>query len=171
MKNIVLTGFMGTGKTAVGRELSYILGRKLVDVDSEIEKSRGIKIDEIFRDLGEEHFRNIETEMITKIAREKHLVISTGGGAVLREENMRALRENGIIFCLSAGPLTVLKRTVRNSDRPLLRGDDPMKKIIELMDYRKPFYEKAGIMIDTENKNPLQVAEEIAEIYNAEVKS
>jgi shikimate kinase len=161
---------MGTGKTAVGRELSYILSMKLVDVDSEIEKSRGIKIDEIFRDLGEEQFRNIETGMIRQIISGSHLIISTGGGAVLREENMQALRENGIIFCLHAGPETILQRTARSAERPLLNVDDPMKKIIGLMARRKPFYEKAGIMIDTENKNPLQVAEEIAEIYNAEAE-
>ena len=170
MKNIILTGFMGTGKTVVGKELSDILSMKLIDVDSEIEKSCGMKIGDIFRDLGEEQFRNIETEMIRKIANERHSIISTGGGAVIREENMQVLRENGIIFCLCAGPGTVLKRTARSSERPLLKVDDPMKKIIDLMYYRKPFYEKAGIMIDTENKNPLQIAEEIAEIYNAEVE-
>src|SRR5512147_1167363 len=102
MKNIILTGFMGTGKTVVGREISRLLNMRLVDVDSEIEESRKMKITDIFRDFGEPHFRDIETEMIRKLARTENTVISTGGGAVLREENMEALRERGVIFCLWA---------------------------------------------------------------------
>ncbi len=165
MKNIVLTGFMGTGKTAVGRELSRLLSMRLVDIDAEIEKSREMSINDIFRDFGEKCFRDIETDMIRKFAKEKNLIISTGGGAVLREENMAVLRENGMIFCLDACPATILKRTARNEDRPLLKVDDPMAKIKELMSLRRPYYEKAGRLIDTEGKTPLQIAEEIAEIF------
>jgi shikimate kinase len=165
MKNIVLTGFMGTGKTEVGKELSRILAMRLVDVDSEIEKGEGMKINDIFSRFGEEYFRDIETEMIKKISRERNLIISTGGGAVLREENMEALRENGIVFCLNAKPETILKRTSLSGNRPLLKVDNPRGKVEELLGYRRPFYEKAGIMIDTEEKTPLQIAEEIAEVY------
>jgi shikimate kinase len=161
MKNIVLTGFMGTGKTEVGRELSRLLGMPVVDIDREIEKSEGSTINEIFSRRGEEYFRELETAIIHRVASGHGCIISTGGGAVLREENIRALQGSGIIFCLTANPATILQRTEGDDDRPLLRCEDRKTKITELLDQRKPFYEKAGIIIDTEDKTPLQVAEEI----------
>jgi len=161
MKNIVLTGFMGTGKTAVGKELSRMLTMKLVDIDTEIEKSEKMSINDIFRNLGEQRFREIETGMIKKFAIQKNLIISTGGGAVLREENMAALRENGIIFCLNAFPETILKRTSGSSERPLLKVENPLSRIEDLLKLRMPFYKDAGITIDTEGKTPLQIAAEI----------
>jgi shikimate kinase len=163
MKNIVLTGFMGTGKTAVSAELARLTGFAQVDLDSEIEKSAGITITEIFAGMGEPRFRDMETGEILKVSTRKDVIISPGGGAVMREENMRALRENGIIVCLSATPETILKRTSVNEDRPLLRVEDPLKKIKELLALRKPYYEKADITVDTEGKTPLEVAEEILE--------
>jgi shikimate kinase len=161
MKNIVLTGFMGTGKTAVGRELSRLLNMKLIDVDTEIEKSRQMTINEIFKQFGELRFREIETEMIRKLSERKDVIISTGGGAVLRQENVDVLREHGIIVCLMATPETILKRTSHSSHRPLLEVEDPFGKIKELLDFRRPFYEKADIMIDTDGRTPRQIAEEI----------
>jgi shikimate kinase len=163
MKNIVLTGFMGTGKTAVGRELSRLLSMQLIDVDAEIEAGQKMTINEIFQRFGEKYFRDLETETIRRIVAGNNLIISTGGGAVLREENMEALRENGIVFCLDAHPETILERTNRSEDRPLLRTEDPMAKIKELLNFRRPFYKKAGTLIDTEGKTPLQIAEEIVE--------
>jgi shikimate kinase len=161
MKNIVLTGFMGTGKTAVGRELSRLLNMKLINVDTEIEKSRQMTINEIFKQFGELRFREIETEMIRKLSERKDVIISTGGGAVLRQENVDVLREHGIIVCLMATPETILKRTSHSSHRPLLEVEDPFGKIKELLDFRRPFYEKADIMIDTDGRTPRQIAEEI----------
>jgi shikimate kinase len=163
MKNIVLTGFMGTGKTAVGKELARILDMKLIDVDMEIESSRQMTINKIFEEFGEPVFREIETDMIKKVSRNKQVIISTGGGAVLKRENMETLRETGIIVCLMASPETILRRTGSSNDRPLLHVENPLKKIKELMDFRKPYYEKADIVIETEGKTPLQIAEEIVE--------
>jgi len=163
MKNIVLTGFMGTGKTAVGKELARLLDVKLIDVDTEIEKSEKMAINEIFKQFGEPKFRDIETEMIKKISKKKNVIISTGGGVVLKQENMDTLRKTGIIVCLMATPETILKRTGNSNDRPLLKVENPFKKINELLNFRKPFYEKADIMIDTEHKTPLQITEEIME--------
>jgi shikimate kinase len=156
---------MGTGKTAVGKELSRLLNMRLVDVDSEIEENRKMKITDIFKNFGEPYFRDIETEMIRKLARTKNTVISTGGGAVLRAENMEVLRETGVIFCLCADPETIISRTGGSKDRPLLNVEDPLAKINELLRTRMPFYEKAGIIIDTNGKTPLEVAEEIADIF------
>jgi len=170
MKNIVLTGFMGTGKTAVGMELERLLNMKLIDVDTEIEKSEKITINEIFKQFGEPRFREIETEMIRKLSYQKNVVISTGGGAVLKQENMEILRQNGVIVCLIATPETILNRTSKSNDRPLLKVEDPFAKINELLNFRRPFYEKADIMIDTENKTPLQIAEEIIEKVRVDSK-
>ena len=163
MKNIILTGFMGSGKTAVGWELSRLLNMKLIDVDTEIEKSEKITINEIFKQFGEPRFREIETEMIRKLSESKNAIISTGGGAVLKQENMDILRKNGVIICLTALPETILQRTSNNNDRPLLQVENPLEKIKELLNFRKPFYQKADVMIDTEGKSPLQIAEEIIE--------
>lgn len=163
MKNIILTGFMGTGKTAVGKELSRLLAMTLIDVDTEVEKSQKMTINEIFKEFGEQRFREIETGMIKTVSENRKVIISTGGGAVLKQENMDILRGNGIIVCLTATPETILQRTSNNSDRPLLQVENPFKKINDLLQSRKPYYEKADIMIDTEDKTPLQIAEEIIE--------
>lgn len=163
MKNIVLTGFMGVGKTEVGRELSTILGWKLIDVDDEIVKSKKMSINEIFSRFGEPAFRDMETEMIKKVSRKKNVIISTGGGAVLRQENMEFLKTGGVVVCLTARPETILKRTSRNRERPLLQVEDPLQRIHDLLESRGPFYEKADIMIDTEGKSPFGIAGEILE--------
>lgn len=155
---------MGTGKTAVGRELSAMLGMQLIDIDAEIERSQKMTINDIFKDYGESRFREIESETIKRFSEEKNLIISTGGGAVLKKENMDNLRINGTIFCLSASPNAILERIKTSEDRPLLKVADPLAKIRELLDYRRPFYQEAGTMIETEGKTPMQIAEEIAEI-------
>lgn len=161
MKNIVLTGFMGAGKTSVSAELARLTGFARVEVDEEIERSAGMTIPEIFSKCGEPGFREMETAEIKKVAGRRSAIISTGGGAVMKEENMQALRENGVIVYLRAEPHTVFERTSGNSDRPLLQVEDPLKKINELLALRKPYYERADIIVDTDDKNPREVAEEI----------
>ena len=154
---------MGVGKTEVGRELSAILGWKVIDVDDEIVKSQKMSINEIFRRSGEPAFRDMETEMIRKISQKRNVIISTGGGAVLRQENRELLKTHGVVVCLIARPETILERTSRNRERPLLQVEDPLQRIQDLLEARKPFYEKADIMIDTEGKSPLSIAQEILE--------
>ena len=164
MKNIVLAGFMGTGKTAVSTELARLTGYNNVDIDEEIEKTAGMSIPDIFEKFGEKHFRDLETEEIKKVCKGRNLIISLGGGAVMRDENMQALREGGIIVCLVAEPETILQRTGNDTNRPLLQVEDPLKKINELLTLRKPYYERADEMVQTDSKSPLEVAEEILEI-------
>ena len=167
MRNIVLTGFMGTGKTAVGKILSQKLGFILIDADAEIEREQKTTIADIFNRLGEAAFRDMESAMIKRLSGLKKAVLSTGGGAVLRAENMDALRSNWIIVCLEATPETILSRTSTSKDRPLLQVADPLQKIRELYDLRRPYYEKADIIINTDDMGPLQVAEEIIKAVNS----
>jgi len=161
MRNVVLTGFMGTGKSEVGRILAHRLGHVLIDVDEEIEKEQKMKISDIFREFGEPAFRDIESAMIKILAERESAVISTGGGAVLRRENMDVLRNKGVIVCLTASVETIYDRTKRSKDRPLLKVDDPLGRIKELLALRQPHYEKADIIVDTEGKSPMTVADEI----------
>ncbi|KJU86304.1 shikimate kinase [Candidatus Magnetobacterium bavaricum] len=161
MKNIVLTGFMATGKTTVGCLLSDTLDRPLIDIDSEIETATKMKINEIFATHGEPHFRQLETEMAIKVSSLKGVIISTGGGIVLRQENMTYLRSNGYIVCLMATPEAILSRVAGTDDRPLLKVPNPLQKIYELLNFRRPLYEKADLVIDTDDKTPEMVVAEV----------
>lgn len=154
---------MGTGKTEVGRELSNILGWKTLDIDAEIIRKKGMTIPEIFSTEGEQTFRDIETDTIRESSQLRNVIISTGGGAVLRQENVDYLRQNGIIVCLLATPEEIFARTRSTNERPLLQVEDPLSRIRELLEVRRPFYEKADILVDTEKKTPRRIAEEIME--------
>lgn len=156
---------MGTGKTTISKILSRNLGLPLIDIDEEIEKHEGMTINEIFARFGETYFRDIESLIIKKISEMRGIIISTGGGSVLREENIKNLKKEGIIFCLMASPETIFKRTSSHDDRPLLKVPDPMSRIRELIDYRMPFYQKADFLIPTDNLEPEEVAEEIIRLW------
>jgi shikimate kinase len=157
MPNIILTGFMGSGKTTVGEVLSRRLDWPLIDMDTEIEREEEMKISEIFSTLGEPAFRDMETEMAEKLSTLNDVVISTGGGVVLRETNISHLRRNGRIICLMARPETVYERIKDNHDRPLLKGNDPMGKIHELLEFRMPYYRNADMIIDTDDLTPDEI--------------
>jgi len=161
MKNIVLTGFMGTGKTEVGKLLAKKLSYTFVDADTEIELQEKMPITEIFKRFGEPYFRDVESEVIKRLSKMERVVISTGGGAVLRNENVANLKRNGILICLQARPETIYERTKHDTSRPLLQVEDPLQRIKELLEIRRPYYEKADIMIETDNKTPEEVAQEI----------
>lgn len=164
--NIVLTGFMGTGKSAVARELAQLLGRAVVDIDAEIERKAGKSISAIFAESGEPHFRDIETEATREAVRSRKQIISTGGGVVLRRQNVEALRSSGMIFCLFATPEAILERTRANRDRPLLQTSDPLGRIREMLAARDPYYRgSCDHMIDTVGKTPKEVALEISEKF------
>lgn len=162
-KNIVLTGFMGTGKSEVGKTLARTLGYAFVDVDAEIEKRSRKTISAIFAAHGEAEFRRIETDVIRDLSGHQSSVIATGGGAVVSAENRAALRDGGTIVCLTAAVGTILHRVRGNDDRPLLKTENPEQRIRELLDARQPFYEQADIVVATDGKSPKEIAEEIIE--------
>jgi len=161
LKNIVLTGFMGTGKTEVGKILSERLSFKLIDSDNVIEQEQKMSITDIFRQQGEAVFRDIESDVIKRLSEMDSAVISTGGGVVLRQDNIKNLRKKGIIVCLTATAETILKRVQDNNDRPLLQVENPLQKINELLLVREPYYRNTDISIDTEGKGPEDIAREI----------
>jgi len=163
-RNIALVGFMGSGKTAVGKQLAKKCNLEFVDLDDLIEEKEGMKITQIFKDKGEPYFRKVEKEITVKTAKEKGLVIACGGGVVLDKENVSALKENGIVIYLKASLEVILERTKKYSHRPLLNVDNPKKKIEGLLEYRKSYYEQADHIIDTSNLNIDEVVNKILEV-------
>lgn len=160
--NIVLTGFMGTGKSKIGRRLAKELRMSYLDTDEFIEKREKDSISAIFRKRGEKYFRRLETKIVKEVALLDNYVISTGGGVVLREENIRVLKKNAFIICLLASPEVILERTKGDEKRPLLEVNNQKKRIGELLEFRKPYYEKADLKIDTSTLDSKKVVEEIA---------
>ena len=160
--NIALIGFMGTGKTAVGRVLAQKLNRRFVELDALIEKKAGKSIPEIFRQDGEIVFRELEIAVTKEVASGTNLVIACGGGIVLNRINIDRLRQQGIIVYLTATPAVILKRVSSDSHRPLLEVADRAQTIRQLLKLRRPFYEAAAdIKIDTTGLTIDSVAEEI----------
>jgi shikimate kinase len=161
--NIVLTGFMGTGKTAVGQALAKRLNRQLIEVDSKIEQMAGKSISDIFKDSGEIYFRELEIGAIKQAAAGKKQVIACGGGVVLNTINIDRLRETGVIINLAVSPQIILKRTSGNAgSRPLLNIQQPAERIRELLKFRKPFYDRAAdLIINTSKLNIDAVADKI----------
>ncbi len=150
-KNLVLIGFMGSGKSTVGRELHSRLGYELVDMDSVIEHREGRPITRIFEENGEDYFRDLETDLLREMAEDgQRKIISTGGGVVGREENRDLLRKLGYVVWLQAPVDVIHERTSRNRERPLLQTEDPLEKITTLLEKRKPWYaETAHLKVDT----------------------
>ncbi|MFH1367895.1 MAG: shikimate kinase [Elusimicrobiota bacterium] len=159
--NIVLTGFMGTGKSYVGMLLAKKLGWQFYDTDAMIEKDVGYSINEIFAKKGEPYFRDVESKAVRLVAILDKVVIACGGGVVLRKENMQELGKNGVVVCLTATPEKIYERTKYDTTRPLLKTDDPVLKIRELLDFRKEYYGKCGLIVDTSDITPEQVTEKI----------
>lgn len=151
-RNLVLIGFMGSGKTHIGRELHQHLGFPWIDMDQEIEKRTGLSIPTIFAEQGEPAFRELETKLLNELLQdgsEQH-IISTGGGVVTHEANRQILRKLGFVVWLKAPPEVILERTSRNRNRPLLNTPDPARKIQELLAVREPLYAStAHLRIDT----------------------
>lgn len=163
--NLILIGFMGTGKSTVGRFLAEKLNFAFVDIDEIIKRALGMDISEIFSRFGESRFRDIETEAVKAVAKKKGQVISTGGGVVLREENIVTLKKTGFLFCLTATEDVIFERLKYSKDRPLLQVSDPKSRIKELLLSRMPLYSKADYVIDTSSLSVREVTEIILKKY------
>ncbi|WP_010269940.1 shikimate kinase [Paenibacillus senegalensis] len=158
--NIVLVGFMGTGKSTVGKALAERLNWTFVDVDREIEAVEGKSIPVLFREKGEEYFRQSEQEQIARVMQGSRQIVSMGGGAVLREANRRAMAASGLVVALTASASTILERVKNDPDRPLLAGN-PEQKIAQLLKERKNAYQFADIHINTDELQVTEVVEAI----------
>jgi shikimate kinase len=162
--NIFLIGPMGSGKTAVGRHLAKVLHLEFHDSDAEIELRTGVDIPFIFEKEGESGFREREREVIDSLTRLQHVVIATGGGAVLLPENRERLAARGRVVYLNTGIEQQLERTRHGRQRPLLYTDDPETRLRELMAQRLPLYESiADIIVATDGRQVRAVADEIAQ--------
>ena len=162
--NIVLIGFMGAGKSTVAEYLSTMFAMEVVEMDQEIVKEEGMSIPDIFATYGEEYFRNCETELLKKMQSRKNVLISCGGGVVLRECNVEQMKKNGRVVLLTASPEEVYERVKDSDDRPVLAGRKNVKGIAELMEARREKYEAAAdIIVNTDHKTVLQVCEELVQ--------
>ena len=151
MKNIVLIGFMATGKTTIGRWLARRLKREFIDTDAEIERLTGKTVAQIFAGDGGVRFRSEEDLLVKRLAGREGLVIATGGGLVLNPDNLRLLKENGVLVALTASPEIIYNRVSSKKSRPLLLTGDIKNKIKELLRERENTYKTAEITIDTGN--------------------
>jgi len=167
MKNIILTGFMGTGKSSVGRRLAHELHVRFADTDDLIEKRAGMGINEIFAQFGEGHFRQLESAVIEELSSSAGMVISTGGGAIVNQSNLEMLKRKGIIICLTASVDAILSRIGNGDERPLLAKGDSREVVSGLLKLREPFYKKADFIIDTTEKSVGQVVKEVLKIADS----
>jgi len=159
--NIILIGFMGVGKSEVGKLLASRLGLVFTDCDDLIEKQEGQAISDIFSSKGEEHFRGLETKLINGLAGQDGLLLSTGGGMVLRAENVKLLKQMGPLVLLTAREEVILNRLKDTEDRPLLKGDKA-QSVKEILSKRDPVYNKvADLKVDTSDLTPEKAVEEI----------
>ena len=171
MPNIVLVGFMGTGKTSVGRRISKQLAMPLIDTDCVIEQDSGKVISDIFAAHDESYFRNLESAAVCKVSGLDNQVIATGGGIVLRESNLKLLKKNGIVFCLTASPETIWKRVRRSTHRPLIQTSRSLNEIRRMLADRAPYYARADHDIQTTGLSIYEVANRIVEIFQNAVHS
>lgn len=169
MKNVILIGFMGTGKSSCGRAIAQQLGYRLVDLDKEIEAKYDMPIPAMFQQYGEAWFRQREKEMVAHWSSQRNVVISTGGGTVKNPENVACLRKNGKIVCLQADVDTLVERTSKQGRRPVLDaraeklGGDRRAAIQSLLAERQEMYKDADLYVDTGLLSPLQVAVRVSE--------
>ena len=164
MENVALIGFMGTGKSSVGKLLASRLGVIFADLDAEIEAKCNMKIPQIFEKYGEDYFRAREKETVKEFASRKNTVIATGGGVVKDAENLKLLQESGLIIALTANADVIYERTLKEGERPLLDNLSKSKRkqrIKDLMEERKKLYENADYTVDTGELSPMQVVEDI----------
>ena len=170
LSNLVLTGFMGTGKSVLGRRVAAMARRPFLDMDAELERREGKSIAQIFAEDGEEAFRDAESALATEWGgTPMGSLIACGGGVVLREQNIQALGANGVLVGLTARPEVILERTSRTSKRPLLETSDREKRIRDLLAARAPLYAKIPLQIDTSDLDPHTLALRLLHLWTQTV--
>jgi shikimate kinase len=161
-KNLVLIGFMGTGKSTIGFRLAQKLGMEFIDMDREIETVSGLSVADLFKQYGEVRFRSEEGLMAKKLGTREDTVIATGGGTVLSSDNINALSENGILICLDAQPEDIFARVNRKKGtRPLIKNDITLTDIKRLLQEREDCYKCASLRVNTSSKDFDTVVSEI----------
>lgn len=165
--NIVLVGMPGAGKTFIGEKLAKLLVQfSYIDTDAEIEKRMTMKISDIFEKFSEKYFRELEKNIIEELSKSKNKIISIGGGAFQNEENIKALKKNGIIFYLQASPTEIYERIKNETQRPLLRGiKQPKQKLKNMLNNREKNYLKADITIQTDKRPAYTILDNIIGAY------
>lgn len=159
--NVVLIGFMGGGKTTIGRKLARRLGYHFLDMDEHIEKEENRKIAEIFVQEGEEVFRQLENQLLKRLQSIENTVIATGGGVIVKDGNIDLLKRIGRVFYLKTPVEEILERVTRAQHRPLLNEENPEQKVKTLLAQRTPFYEQADCIVETQNLPPHRVTSQI----------
>ena len=160
-RNITLIGFMGTGKSSVGRLLAAHLFFQFVDTDARIENRACRSISEIFAQGGEASFRSLESQVVAELASADNCVIATGGGLAANEQNLASLKHHSLVVCLWASPDAIWERVRSQTHRPLLQGPDPQGKIRELLRVCEPFYRQADVLINTELRSVKEVTQHV----------
>ncbi|AWI10675.1 shikimate kinase [Ereboglobus luteus] len=166
--NLYLVGFMGTGKTTVGRAIAYRLGAKLIDVDATIEREQGKPVSKIFEEDGEPVFRKLERDFIESGHPARGCIVACGGGLVVQPGMLELLDSRGVVICLHASLETVLKRTRHSKSRPLLNVEDPLARMREIYSVREPIYRKAGTLLLTDNRSLPDVIAHAMRVYKRE---
>jgi shikimate kinase len=162
MENIFLIGFMGAGKSTIARELQKRLGRKLVEMDARIVEEQGMSINDIFAQFGEEHFRDIESQLILTIGDEGNTIVSCGGGVVVRPQNTEYMKKSGKVVYLKTSPETIYARVRYSTERPILNGNMNVEYIAGLLEKRRPLYEGAAdITVVTDGRSCDEICSEI----------
>jgi len=162
MVNLALIGFMGTGKTSVGRLLAEQLRFEFLDTDELIQSRTGRTINDIFAQDGEPAFRELERQVVDELATRQQTVISTGGGLPTQPENLTKLKQHALVVCLWTAPEKIWERVKNQSHRPLLHAADPQQKIRDLLAARAPFYRQADVLVNTDQRSAREVAQQIA---------
>jgi shikimate kinase len=166
MKNIYLVGFMGTGKTSVGRLAAELMHCKFIDMDECIEIREKKSISDIFAQEGEPYFRKIERQVLGDVSKSDNQVVSCGGGIVIDAQNIETMKDSGIIICLTASPEVILERINGGSHRPLLNVPNPGEKIAHLLKVRQAYYNRSDFRVDTTKLSIEQVAEKISALID-----